>query len=55
MCWDPWSSVSKAPTAHGSPVAALAIEPCRFALFIADLNGGVYTTSRNAGRGWDPW
>jgi len=60
VIWDPWSSVSEGRAAPGSPVSAAAIdlEPQpnrRIALFVADPNGGIYTTSGNAQVGWAPW
>ena len=41
--------------APGSSVTAVALGGNRFALFLADPNGGVYTASGSAQSGWDPW
>jgi hypothetical protein len=55
--WGPWSSVSEGSTRPGAPVSALEIpnQRGRFAVFLADPAGGVYTTSGNARDGWAPW
>jgi hypothetical protein len=55
--WSIWTSVSEGRTTPGAPIAAVSIpgQPGRFALFLADPNGGIYTTSGNARDGWDPW
>jgi phospholipase C len=48
--WAPWSSVSEGSAAPGSPVTAVEVSerPGRFAVFVADPNGGIYTTSGSA-------
>ena len=53
--WDPWSSVSQGHAATGSTVTAVPIGNGRFALFLADPNGGVYTASGSAQTGWTGW
>ncbi len=55
--WGPWSSVSQGSTTPGAPITAVAYaqQPGRFALFVADRNGGVYTNSGSAATGWDGW
>jgi predicted MPP superfamily phosphohydrolase len=55
--WAPWSSVSEGSTAPGSPVTAVELsgDPGRFAVFVADSGGGVYTTSGSAQDGWTSW
>jgi hypothetical protein len=55
--WRPWSSVSEGSTTPGAPITAVALaqHPDQFALFLADRNGGIYTTSGNAEEGWRPW
>jgi phospholipase C len=55
MSWNPWSSVLEGRAAPGSSVTALSIGGNRFALFLADPNGGVYTASGNTDQGWSPW
>ena len=39
----------------GAPIAAVPTGTGRFALFLADPGGGIYTTSGNAAQGWRPW
>ena len=51
----PWTSVSEGRSTPGAPVTAVVIGQDRVALFLADSNGGVYTTSGNATVGWQPW
>src|SRR5438105_1697044 len=55
--WDGWSSVSQGSTTPGAPITAVAYaqQPGRFALFVADRGGEVYTNSGNAATGWDGW
>jgi phospholipase C len=55
MSWNPWSSVSEGRAGPGTSVTGVPIGGGRFALFLADPNGGVYTASGNAARGWSPW
>ena len=43
--WDPWSIVADGRSMPGAPVTAVALANERFALFLADPNGGIYTTS----------
>jgi len=43
--WDSWSSVAEGRATPGAPVSAVALANERFALFLADPAGGVYTTS----------
>lgn len=45
--WGPWASVSDGRTAPGGPVTAVALagQPGRVALFVADSAGGVYITA----------
>ena len=54
-CWYPWSSLSEGEAANGSSVTALAIGGGRFALFLANPLGEVFTSSGNAEQGWDGW
>jgi phospholipase C len=54
MSWSPWSSVSEGHAGPGTTVTAVPIAGDRFALFVADPEGGVFTASGNAG-GWSPW
>lgn len=59
--WSIWTSVSEGRTIPGGPVTAVRIETgngtarTRFAVFVTDPGGGVYTTSGNAVDGWAPW
>lgn len=55
MSWNPWSSVSEGRAAPGASVTALPIGGNRFALFLTDPNGGVYTASGNTEQGWGQW
>ena len=55
MSWGQWSSVSEGHAAPGSSVSAVALGGDRFALFLADPDGGVYTASGSADHGWSPW
>ena len=50
-----WTSVSEGSTEPGAPVTAVLAAPNRVAVFLADPQGGVYTTSGNADDGWRPW
>ena len=52
--WDPWSSVAEGRSIPGAPVTAIALANERFALFLADPNGGIYTATGNAAQGWGP-
>ena len=53
---DGWSSVAEGRSMPGAPVTAVALADGRFALFLADPNGGIYTASGNAALGWgDGW
>jgi hypothetical protein len=51
----PWTSVSEGRSTPGAPITAVVTGLDRVALFVADPNGGVYTTSGSAGAGWGPW
>jgi hypothetical protein len=54
--WAPWTSVSEGSTTPGAPVTALWMSQDRIALFLADRNGGVYTTSGSAtAHDWVQW
>ena len=50
----PWTRVSGGKSTPGAPVTAVAIGQDRVALFLADPNGGIYTTS-GFGTNWDQW
>lgn len=50
-----WSSVSEGRTLPLASIAAVAIEQNEVALFLADAQGGVYTTSGSTELGWRPW
>nr|MDQ3566160.1 hypothetical protein [Pseudomonadota bacterium] len=39
----------------GAPVTAVLTAQDRVALFLADPNGGIYTTSGSAEGSWGPW
>ena len=52
VSWDAWSSVAEGSSMPGAPVTAVGLPDERFALFIADPNGGIYTASGNADQGW---
>ena len=51
---NPWTSVSEGQTTPGAPVTAVPWGQ-RFALFVADPNGGVYTTGGDPQGGFGPW
>src|SRR5258708_521260 len=54
--WDPWSTVAEGRSTPGAPVTAVGLANERFALFVTDPNGGIYTASGNAAQGWgDGW
>lgn len=58
LVWSDWSSVSEGLSTPGGSVTAVQLldpVPSQVALFLADPNGGVYTTSGNAQTGWAPW
>jgi phospholipase C len=55
MSWSQWSSVSEGRAGASTSVTAVSIGDGRFALFVADPGGGVFTTAGNADRGWGPW
>ena len=45
----------KGASTPGAPVSAVVTGEDRVALFLADPNGGIYTTSGSAATGWEPW
>ena len=47
--------MSEGSTTPGGHITAVATDEDRIALFLADPNGGVYTTSGSTARGWRPW
>jgi hypothetical protein len=48
--------VAEGHATAGAPVTAVALPDERFALFLADPGGGIYTASGNAQEGWgDGW
>jgi hypothetical protein len=47
--------VSEGSSTPGGAVTAVVTAPNTISLFLADPNGGVYTTSGNAASGWVPW
>ena len=49
------SSVSQGKSIPGGPVSAVLIAPDRIAVFLADDQGGVYTSVGHPDRGWAPW
>ena len=51
----PWTSVSEGRSTPGASITAVVTGPNRVTLFLADPNGGVYTTSGSASAGWAPW
>ena len=53
LTWHPWSGVSEGRATPGAPVTAVPWGQ-RIALFVADPNGGVYTTGGSQG-GFGPW
>ena len=55
MSWNVWSSVSEGRASPGSSVSAVPIGGGRFALFVGDPSGGVFTNSGNAENGWAGW
>jgi phospholipase C len=52
MSWNPWSSVSHGRAGPRTSVTAVPIGGDRFAVFVADPGGGVFTASGNAQSGW---
>ena len=42
----PWSSVSEGSSTPGAPVSAVVTDEDRVPLFLADPNGGIYTTTK---------
>jgi hypothetical protein len=52
--WGPWASVSEGQTIPGGPVTAVPWGQ-RFALFVADRSGGIYTTGGDPQGGFGPW
>src|SRR6266545_3852457 len=50
-----WTSVSEGKSTPGAPITAVLAAPNRVALFVADLQGGIFTTSGNVDDGWRPW
>ena len=51
-----WASVSEGSSKPGAPVTAMPWPPNRVALFIADPNGGIYTTGGFPdSEDWGPW
>jgi hypothetical protein len=56
ITWDQWSTVSEGSTTLGAPVTAVPWGTRgRVAVFVADPNGGIYTTGGDPGGGWGPW
>jgi hypothetical protein len=53
--WRPWTSVSEGHAGPGVSVTAVPNGDGRFALFLADPRGGVYTALGNAWNGWTGW
>src|SRR5262249_50755566 len=53
--WSPWTNVSEGVAGPRRPVTAVPAGDGRFALFLADPHGGVYSTLGDAARGWAPW
>jgi hypothetical protein len=51
----PWTSVSEGQSTPGAPVTAVTLSRDRIALFLADPDGEIYTTSGSADAGWAPW
>ena len=43
--WQPWTSVSEGSTKPGAPVTGVPWEVIGFALFLADPNGGIYSST----------
>jgi hypothetical protein len=52
--WGPWSSVSEGRAKPGSRVSAIR-DGERFALFVADPSGSIYSASGTPDGGWGPW
>ena len=52
--WGPWASVSEGRSTPGAPITAVPWGQ-RIALFLADPNGGVYTTGGDPQGGFGPW
>jgi hypothetical protein len=50
-----WTSVSEGKSTPGAPITAIVTGTNQVTLFLADPEGGVYTTSGNATDGWAPW
>jgi hypothetical protein len=50
-----WNSVSEGSSTPGGHVTAVATDDDQITLFLADRNGGTYTTSGNYQVGWEPW
>ena len=44
--WALWTSVSEGRSTPGAPINAVVTGPNRVTLFLADPNGGVYTTTK---------
>jgi hypothetical protein len=58
MTWNRWTTVSEGRAGPGTSVTAVPIEDedsDRFALFLADPGGGVFTASQNAQLRWSIW
>jgi hypothetical protein len=66
--WQPWSSVSEGNTVPGARITSVwygersrGVSPFivrfggRFALFVADRRGGIFTTEGTPDEGWGPW
>jgi hypothetical protein len=45
--WGPWTSVWAKKSVPGAPVTAVVSAPNRVTLFMADRQGGVYTTFKD--------
>jgi hypothetical protein len=52
--WSLWSGVSEGSSTPGARVTAVPWGN-RFALFIADPNGGIYTAAGDPQAGFGPW
>ena len=55
MAWNQWTNVSEGATQPGAPISAVAQPGGKFALLLADPNGGVYTCLGSQAAGWGAW
>ena len=53
--WTPWRSVSEGSTTSGGYVTAVMTDENRIALFLADPDGGVYTSTSSSESGFGSW